>query len=44
MTPPVAQNIDGAANHIIGAMCKMTGNKPGPACASAPIPAINATL
>ena len=41
---PMAQNIDGAANYIIGAICKMTGNKPEPVCAAAPIPPINAKL
>jgi len=29
---PVAQAIDGTANHITAAICKMTGNQPASAC------------
>jgi thiol-disulfide isomerase/thioredoxin len=41
---PVAQNINGAANYITAAICKMTGNKPASVCTAAPIPAIEAKL
>ncbi len=30
----VAQAIDGAANHITAAICKMTNNQPGGVCTS----------
>ena len=37
---PVAQNVDAAANYITAAICKMTGNKPGPVCAAPEIKAL----
>jgi hypothetical protein len=40
----VARNIDGSANYITAAICKMTGNKPGSVCTAGPIPAIEANL
>jgi hypothetical protein len=40
----VAGNIDGTANYLTAAICKMTGNKPGSVCAAGPIPAIEAKL
>jgi hypothetical protein len=40
----VAKNIDGTANYLTAAICKMTGNKPGSVCTAAPIPAIEANL
>jgi hypothetical protein len=40
----VAKNIDGSANYITAAICKMTGNKPGSVCTAGPIPAIEANL
>ncbi|HEX9516517.1 MAG TPA: DUF929 family protein [Streptosporangiaceae bacterium] len=41
---PVTQNIDGAANWITAAICKMTRNRPGSVCAAAPVSAIEAKL
>jgi thiol-disulfide isomerase/thioredoxin len=41
---PVAQNVDGSANYITAAICKMTGNKPASVCTAAPIPTIEAKL
>ena len=41
---PVAQNINGAANYITAAICRMTGNKPASVCTAAPIPAIEPKL
>jgi len=38
---PVAQNVDAAANYITAAICKMTGNKPGPVCAAPEIKALS---
>jgi len=37
---PVALNVDAAANYITAAICKMTGNKPGPACSASQIMAL----
>ena len=31
---PVAQAVDGTANYITAAICKMTGNQPASACTS----------
>jgi hypothetical protein len=31
---PVAQAVDGTANYITAALCKMTGNQPASACTS----------
>ena len=41
---PVAQAVDGAANYITAAICKMTGDKPGSVCTAAPIKTIEAKL
>jgi hypothetical protein len=32
---PVAQAVNGTANHITAAICKMTGNQPASACTAA---------
>jgi hypothetical protein len=37
---PVALNVDAAANYITAAICKMTGNKPGPVCSASQIMAL----
>ena len=39
----VAQAVDGTANYITAAICRMTGNKPASACTSA-VQSIEATL
>ena len=31
---PIAQAVDGTANYITAAICKMTGNQPASACTS----------
>lgn len=38
----IAQNLLGAANYQIAAVCKMTGDTPASVCKAAPIPAIEA--
>ena len=40
----VAQGVNGAANYLTAAICKMTGNKPGNVCTAAPIPALQKKL
>jgi thiol-disulfide isomerase/thioredoxin len=40
----VAQNVNGAANYLTAAICKMTNNTPGSICTAGPIPAIEAKL
>jgi thiol-disulfide isomerase/thioredoxin len=40
----VAKNIDGAANYITAAICKMTSNAPASVCNAGPIPTIEAKL
>lgn len=40
----VAQNVNGAANYITAAICKMTNNAPANVCKAAPIPAIQAKI
>jgi len=32
---PIAQGVDGAANYITAAICKLTGNQPASACTAA---------
>jgi len=41
---PVAQNVNGAANYLTAAICKMTSNTPADVCKAAPIPAIQAKI
>jgi hypothetical protein len=43
-TSQVAMNVNGAANYVTAAICKMTSNKPASVCAAAPIPAIESKL
>jgi hypothetical protein len=38
----VAKNVNGAANYVTAAICKMTNNTPSTVCSAAPIPAIEA--
>lgn len=40
----VARNVNGAANYITAAICKMTNNTPASVCKAAPIPAIQAKI
>lgn len=40
----VAQNVNGTANYITAAICKMTNNAPANVCKAAPIPAIQAKI
>ncbi len=41
---PIAQSIDGAANYITGAICKMTNNQPASVCTSAAVTAVQSGL
>jgi hypothetical protein len=41
---PVAQDIDGAANVITAAICKVTNGQPGAVCTSAGVTAAAASL
>jgi hypothetical protein len=41
---PVAKAVDGAANYVTASICKVTGNKPGSVCTTAPIKTIQAKL
>jgi len=38
----VAQNVNGAANYITAAICKMTNDMPASVCKAAPVPAVGA--
>ncbi len=40
----VAQDVNGAANYITAAICKMTNDAPANVCKAAPIPAIRAKI
>jgi Domain of unknown function (DUF929) len=37
---PVAQSVDGAANYVTGAICKMTNDQPATVCSSAAVKAV----
>jgi len=43
-TGSVSQNIDGAANYVTAAICKMTDNTPSTVCSASPIPTIESKL
>ena len=43
-TSPIAQNVNGAANYITGAICKMTNNQPSNVCSSAAVQAVQSGL
>jgi hypothetical protein len=43
-TSPIAQSVDGAANYITGAICKMTNNQPSGVCSSAAVTAVQSGL
>jgi hypothetical protein len=43
-TSPVAQSVDGAANYITGAICKMTSNQPSDVCTSPAVTAVQSGL
>jgi hypothetical protein len=43
-TSPVAQSVDGAANYITGAICKMTNNQPSDVCSSPAVTAVQSGL
>jgi hypothetical protein len=40
----VAQSVDGGANYLTAAICKMTNNTPASVCTAAPIPAIESKI
>jgi thiol-disulfide isomerase/thioredoxin len=41
---PIAQSVDGAANYITGAICRMTNNQPASVCSSAAVTAVQGGL
>jgi Domain of unknown function (DUF929) len=43
-TSPIAQSVDGAANYITGAICKMTNNQPSDVCSSPAVTAVQSGL
>jgi hypothetical protein len=43
-TSPIAQNVNGAANYITGAICKMTNNQPSNVCSSPAVTAVQSGL
>jgi thiol-disulfide isomerase/thioredoxin len=43
-TSPIAQNVNGAANYITGAICKMTNNQPSNVCSSPAVQAVQSGL
>ncbi len=43
-TSPVAQSVNGAANYITGAICKMTNNQPSDVCSSPAVQAVQSGL
>ena len=43
-TSPIAQNVNGAANYITGAICQMTNNQPANVCNSAAVTAVKSGL
>ena len=43
-TSPIAQSVNGAANYITGAICKMTNNQPSDVCTSPAVQAVQSGL
>jgi len=43
-TSPVAQSVNGAANYLTGAICKMTNNQPSNVCSSPAVTAVQSGL
>jgi Domain of unknown function (DUF929) len=43
-TSPIAQSVNGAANYITGAICKMTNNQPASVCTSPAVTAVQSGL
>jgi hypothetical protein len=41
---PIAQSVDGAANYLTGAICKMTNNQPASVCSSPAVTAVQSGL
>jgi Domain of unknown function (DUF929) len=41
---PIAQSVDGAANYITGAICRMTNNQPATVCATPAVTAVQSGL
>jgi hypothetical protein len=41
---PIAQGVDGAANYLTGAICKMTNNQPAAVCTSKAVTAVQSGL
>jgi len=43
-TSPIAQSVNGAANYITGAICRMTNNQPSSACSTPAVTAVQSGL
>jgi hypothetical protein len=43
-TSPIAQSVDGAANYLTAAICRMTSNQPSTVCSSAAVSAVQSGL
>jgi hypothetical protein len=43
-TSPIAQSVDGAANYITGAICRMTNNQPSDVCSTPAVTAVQSGL
>ena len=43
-TSPIAQSVDGAANYITGAICRMTNNQPSSVCSTPAVTAVQSGL
>jgi hypothetical protein len=41
---PIAQSVDGAANYVTGAICRMTNNQPADVCTSKAVTAVQSGL
>jgi hypothetical protein len=41
---PIAKSVDGAANYMTGAICRMTGNQPSSVCTTAAVTAVQSGL
>jgi hypothetical protein len=41
---PIAQSVNGGANYITGAICKMTNNQPSDVCSSPAVQAVQSGL
>ena len=43
-TSPIAQSVDGAANYVTGAICRMTNNQPSSVCSTPAVTAVQSGL